>query len=64
MIRYIHGKVKAKRISKGSPMKTALYKILEFGIVKFGKDFNNMNRFYYPGEEIIAPYRKCTKARR
>jgi len=60
-IRYYKGIFKLERLSKGSPMKTALYRVLEFGVV----GTNDLgNRIVCPGELIIAPYRICKKLRK
>ena len=50
VIRYYKGIYKLRRISKGSPMKTALYDCLE-----------DNPGFWNEGDQICAPYRICTR---
>lgn len=58
--RYYAGKVKCKRISKMTPMKTALYRALEDGIIGT-KDLGYRN--IAAGELFIALVRRCYKKR-
>ncbi len=58
MIRYYAGKVKCKRISKMTPMKTALFQALENGVIgskKLGYREISLNELF------IAPVRRCFK---
>ena len=54
-IRYYAGNVKCERISDMTPMKTALYKALEEGIIGTKKLPRNIKK----GELFIAPVRRC-----
>lgn len=58
MIRYYAGKLKCKRISKATVMKTALYECLEDGVIgSEDKGFREINK----GELFMAPFRRCFK---
>ena len=58
MIRFYAGKLKCKRISKMTVMKTALYEALEDGIIGSKKlGFREISK----GDVFIAPIRRCFK---
>jgi hypothetical protein len=68
IIRYYEGKYKVARLSKGTPLKTAKYMVLEeFATAEEGiyGDSEHMTvAFHQVGDIMVLPYRRCTKERK